>query len=319
METEKATIDKEDQIILTLETIRKAKRSQVIGISILGTLLAVLGIAFMFIGWLQGVSYFMMAGPITLFAGVAIFAIVIKMKKDFQKKARSILTEAVSKSLFPGSYFNAAQGFTEAEVVASGFFVEGDRFRSNDLLKATYKDILCEQCHFELYKLVSSKNGSSYDAYGLGTIYRFTFDRHFKSRLKVMEKMTTQNVKGLENTQGIKYKDSTLDDVETEYIAFNKKFDVKASDKTTAFYFLTPQMQEKIMSLEGKFQGAFFLSLEDDHLYIVINASDGSFKIPTNNEITKEDIDPVIALLSIPKTFIDELYLNSYKYKKDAE
>ena len=77
-------------------------------------------------------------------------------------------------------------------------------------------------------------------------------------------------------------------------------------------------MQEKIMSFEGKFKGAFYLALVDNHLYIVVYNSDDSIKIPTNNQITAEDLSPVIELLSIPKVFIEQLHLASYKYKADT-
>lgn len=72
------------------------------------------------------------------------------------------------------------------------------------------------------------------------------------------------------------------------------------------------------MSFEGKFKGAFYLALVSNHLYIVINNSDDSFKIPTNKEITPESLAPVIELLSIPKIFIEQLHLANYKYKADT-
>jgi hypothetical protein len=306
------------EIATSLEASRKAKRGKFLAFSIIGGVMATAGIILFIFRNMFRYTYFYVIATILLFGGFILVGLATNIRINFQKEARSYLTSAISKSLFPGSQFNKKDGFKEDEVLRPGFFAKSDRFHSNDLLDATYDDVSFDQCHFQLEKKTNSKNGSSYDTYGQGTIYRFNFTRTFKGRVKVMEKRTNASLVGLSATQCITYDDPSLKKVETEYIEFNNKFEVLASDETIAFYLLTPQMQEKIMSFEGKFKGAFYLALVSNHLYIVVNNSDDSFKIPTNNQITAEDLSPVIELLSIPKVFIEQLHLASYKYKADT-
>jgi hypothetical protein len=307
-----------EEIATQLETSRKAKRGQFLALSIIGGVAAISGLVLIILRNMLRFGYYYLIASVLLFGGFILVGFAANIKINFQKEARSYLTSAISKSLFPGSQFNKKDGFVEDEVLRPGFFAKSDRFHSNDLLDATYDGVSFDQCHFQLEKKTSSKNGSSYDTYGQGTMYRFNFTRTFKGRVKVMEKRTMASLTGLSATQCILYDDPSLKKVETEYIEFNNKFEVLASDETMAFYLLTPQMQEKIMSFEGKFKGAFYLALVDNHLYIVVNNSDDSFKIPTNNQITASDLSPVIELLSIPKVFIAQLHLASYKYKADS-
>jgi hypothetical protein len=306
------------EIATQLETSRKAKRGKFLALSIVGGTMAITGLVLWILRNMFYYSYVYAIFFVILFVGFILIGLAAKIRLSFQKEARSFITGAVSKSLFPNSQFNAKDGFSEDEVLRPGFFTKSDRFHSNDLLDATYDGVSFDQCHFQLEKKNNSKNSSTYDTYGQGTIYRFNFTRTFKGCVKVMEKRTMASLAGLEATQCIIYDDPSLHKVETEYIKFNDKFETLSSDDTIAFYLLTPQMQEKIMSFEGKFKGAFYLALVSNHLYIVINNSDDSFKIPTNKEITPESLAPVIELLSIPKIFIEQLHLANYKYKADT-
>ena len=106
--------------------------------------------------------------------------------------------------------------------------------------------------------------------------------------------------------------------VETEYIAFNKKFQILTSDETLVFYLLTPQIQEKILSLESKFKGKFYMAFIGNELFIAVNDSDQSIVIPFKTPITVETLTPVVECLAIPAVFINLLGLNKNKFLKDA-
>ena len=101
-------------------------------------------------------------------------------------------------------------------------------------------------------------------------------------------------------------------------MAFNKKFQVLTSDETLVFYLLTPQIQEKILSLEGKFKGQFYMAFVGNELYIAVNDSDQSVTIPFSKPITVEVLTPIVECLAIPAVFINLLGLAKAKFQKDA-
>ena len=83
----------------------------------------------------------------------------------------------------------------------------------------------------------------------------FDFKREFNQVVKVLEtRGLGANVRGLEK-------------IDTESINFNEKFDTYTSDSLTAFYVLTPQIQEKLLELETKFKGSIFFAFMNGKFY----------------------------------------------------
>lgn len=141
----------------------------------------------------------------------------------------------------------------------------------------------------------------------MGTLFRFDFERDFDAVVRVLEK-----------TSFINFAPRGMKKVETEFIAFNKKFLTYTDDEQLVFYLLTPQIQEKIMSLETMVKGSFYLAFTDNHLYIAVDDNWTSIKVSVTKQFSVEDAERLIALLAIPAIFIDELGLSKTKYKKDA-
>jgi hypothetical protein len=51
---------------------------------------------------------------------------------------------------------------------------------------------------------------------------------------------------------------------------------------------LTPQIQEKILALEAKFKGKFYMAFIGNELYIAVNDSDASDRDSLSRRITAE-------------------------------
>lgn len=244
-------------------------------------------------------------------ASAVVLAIGIMGVKSFKRKVIEGLNKQVNADLFPGAVFSPKDGLPLATIMRPGFFSEPDRYLCGDLMKATYEGIPFARAHYELQKIETHSNGkttyTTYNTYAKGTMYHFSYGRDFGQTVKVMEK---QGILAF-NTSGLKK-------VETEYIEFNRKFQILASDETTVFYLLTPQIQEKIMELEGKFKGHFFLSFMGNELFIAVDDSDSSISLSINKPITEDSMGAIIEILAIPSVFISLLGLNKAKFEKNA-
>jgi hypothetical protein len=254
---------------------------------------------------------FQAIGLISLIVGIVLFSIAFLVKSHFKKTLLSVVEEKVLTTLFPVRTVDPHRGLVLRSVLAPGFFASPDRYLGADFMSSTYDGIPFEKASYTLQRMETRSDGkhtyTEYVTYAEGTMYHFTFERNFGQIVKVLEKSGIATF----GSQG-------LTKVETEYILFNKKFKVLASDETTVFYLLTPQIQEKIMELEGTFSGHFFMAFIGNELYIAVDDSHSSLNVSLLKPITVEVMTHIYAVYAIPKVFIELLGLNKNKFKKDA-
>jgi hypothetical protein len=293
-----------------LEKERKSKVSWSIGLLVAGSAVLLVGIALAFfaLNFYIDPNYFQMAVPLMIVSVIMLFA-GTGISQKFRKSLRTRLTSIVFDEVFPDHLSIPNQGLPMEVIKTPGFFMPPDRYVGSDYMQAKYDGVPFEQSRYRLEKRSRGRHGSNYVTYAEGTMYRIGFGRDLHATVKVVEK------------DGRLFKNfdfGGLEKVETEYMAFNDKFDVYATDKTAAFYLLTPQMQEKIMSFEKFYQGRFYLAFVKTGLYIAAEGSDSSFTLSIAKKITPESVKGITDLLSMPAQFIDEMRLSSYKFKKGA-
>jgi hypothetical protein len=245
-------------------------------------------------------------------AGIVLCFVAGGVHGKYSRQVSSWAEDSVNQLLFPNALKDDGRGLLLKKVMEPGFFAVPDRYFGSNYLTATYDGISFEKANYRLQKLethTDSKGHSytTYEDYAQGTMYRFQYDRDFGQVVKVLEK------------QGmLSYAKGNLQKVETEYILFNKKFLTLASDATTVFYLLTPQIQEKILSLENKFKGQFYLAFIGNELFIAVNDSNTSIRIPWSKPLSQEEMMSIVELYAIPAVFIKLLGLNKAKFEKNA-
>jgi hypothetical protein len=247
-----------------------------------------------------------------LIAGIVLCVVAGMVHSKYSRTVTSWAEESVNKMLFPNAIRDDSRGLLLNKLMEPGFFAVPDRYFGSDYMTATYEGISFEKAGYRLQRLETHTDSkghtyTTYEDYAQGTMYRFQYDRDFGQVVKVLEK------------QGmISYARGNLQKVETEFILFNKKFLTLASDATTVFYLLTPQIQEKILSLEEKFKGQFYLAFIGNELFIAVNDSNASIKVPWSKPLTQEEMMGIIELYAIPAVFIKLLGLNKAKFEKNA-
>jgi hypothetical protein len=247
-----------------------------------------------------------------LIGGLPCLCVVPILKSTYSRRLRQTLNGVVNQVLFPKRVELPREGLNLKLLLKPGFFAVPDRYLYSDFMSSTYEGIPFERAKYDLQREETTTDSkghttTTYNTYAKGTMYHFTYERDFGQIVKVLEKQGFFSL----GHQG-------LTKVETEYILFNKKFLVLASDETTVFYLLTPQIQEKILSLEGKFRGQFYMAFIGNELFIAVNDSDTSIQVPWKEKATLENLMPVVECFAIPAVFIKLLGLNKNKFLKDA-
>jgi len=253
----------------------------------------------------------MIFAAVFLIAGIVLSLIASSIRRKFTSNLLSTVQKKVLDTLFSVRTVEPSRGLAYDTLMKPGFFHKPDRYFGRDFMSSSYDGIPFEKASYQLQeKQVRSDGKHTYTewvTYAEGTMYHFTFERDFGQVVKVLEKQ------GL-----VSFGSAGLKKVETEFILFNKKFATLASDETTVFYLLTPQIQEKILDLEGTFAGHFYLAFMGRELFIAVDDSHQSISVKILKPITEETINHIYTVYAIPMVFITLLGLDKNKFKKDA-
>ena len=301
-------------IYADLEAMRKKKYRSSLILFILVSLFLVPSIASFLLGGVFDFTFLIIIGFVIGIIGLILLCIGLGIKNRFSKDVRAKAEKAVRDELFPGAVLDSDKGFDLSFLLSPGFFASPDRYYGSHFMSGSYKNIPFEKASYDLQKKHTTTDSkghtvTTYITYAKGTLYHFTFERDLGETVKILEK---QGVLSFGSSK------DNLTKVETEFIQFNKKFRVLASNETTVFYLLTPQIQEKILALEPKYKGTFYLSYMGNSLFIAVNDSGESVKVPYSKPISDETMRPLLEFYGAPALFIDTLDLDSNKFKKNA-
>ena len=264
-----------------------------------GSLIAIGAIGMMFVQFIVFIA----------FVGVVLLALGFSVHNSINKEFKSRFIIDIIKNIYPNAVYDSKHGLDLQQIMEPGFFKRPDRFYSEDYVAAKYNDISFMMSDFTLQERHVSCNSNggttvSYVNYAKGRFMIFDFKRPFTQVLKIAEtKYLGLNTRGLEK-------------IETESVAFNKKFDTYTSDSLTAFYVLTPQIQLKLLELESKFKGSIFFGYMNGKMYVAICDNVSILDINASKEITEEVLSILESQLLVPAAIINELKLDSDKYNE---
>ncbi len=206
-----------------------------------------------------------------------------KAKKEFKELyKRTFVTQLLSQR-FQNVNYMWESGFAEEAVRSFNLVSMGNRFKTEDYLSAYYNGIHFEQADVTVQYHTSGKNSHT-TTYFKGRM--FVFDFPYKN---------VASVRCLSNT--FMYKASSKNKkVALESSMFNRIFKTDAFYEHDAFYFLTPQMMERIEALNSRY-GNIALHLMGNKLFVGINMKSDAFdhnyseKVDYQNEINKMNAD----------------------------
>lgn len=297
-----------------LEDMRKKKYKSTLALFILGPIFLVLGVTLFLLNGLLDADILLILGLVIALIGIILLGIGWGIKNRFCKEVRNTAEKAVRDELFPDAKLDPNKGFDLPFLMKPGFFGSPDRYYGSEYMSGSYKGIAFQKASYDLQKKHTTTDSkghttTTYITYANGTMYHFTFERDLGETVKILEKQGALSFGA--GKDGLKK-------VETEFIQFNKKFRVLASNETMVFYLLTPQIQEKIVQLEPKYKGTFYLAYMGNTLFIAVNDSGESVKVPYSKPISDETMRPILEFYGAPALFIDKLDLDSNKFKKNA-
>lgn len=277
--------------------------------------LMILAFVFFAIGSACEVVALFIVGFISIVIGIILIVVSTIKGNKFKAKLQKELLSAIMMKTYEDITYFPNKGIDEATLMKPNFFVKADRFTSSNLFNARYETTKFTMSDYQIEKMRVYSDGKNvntqYQVVARGRFFVFDFERDFKNTVKVLEKAFFASGKASNLLSG-------LSKVELESIEFNKKFQTLSNDQTTAFYILTPQVQEKMLELEQLFHGEIYFCFDKHYLYIAVNDHKSSFSISLYKKISDEVLNRIVKEVSIPKSFIDALKLNREKYNRDS-
>jgi hypothetical protein len=253
-------------------------------------------------------------GPL-IFIGFVIFVISIiffskayKHHQTFKSVVKDkVITELVKSSFLDVSY-HPKNHISISRINQTEMIRRPDRFSGEDLIIGKYKDISFEVSDIDLKQRVETRNSKgvshvSYQTYFKGRWYIFKFERTFNEKLKIVE------------GSGFSLNKKGLVKMDTESIEFNKKFLIFASSLEFGFFIITPILIEKLLQLEKMHRGSICYAFIDHELHVGVNDNKDYMELSITKPINDETIKSLISDIDMIPAIINELKLDSQKFK----
>ncbi len=200
-------------------------------------------------------------------------------------KAEYVIQTIGSINGFEDLKYYQKNGFSWDEVRNAAVVACGDKkyFESEDLLFGIYDNIRFKISDVCTKKIVHrNKKNRIKEIFSGQIICLFQFDdiKLSSGHLQIFEKEFLSNMSGWKAEH----------EIHTENETFNSRFAVYASDEHNAYYILTPQRMEKIISFADAVNGQVSIVFIDDKLFVAVKRDsmfDANIDEPVANQTTK--------------------------------
>ncbi|MCM1497354.1 MAG: DUF3137 domain-containing protein [Clostridium sp.] len=190
-----------------------------------------------------------------------------KTKQQYADTYKRLISRPVLDSVFEDAVFEPGAGYPQADFKNSKLmpgFGGGHTYTSEDLIIGTCNGAAFQRADVKVTHRSDKKTVVDVD----GRLLEVAFPKQINGMVRVVKEGAVINLMGA---------DSSL--VEMEDADFNRKFNVYADDKHSAFYLLTPQFMEYIKKLYNR-DNCIAITFDGEKLYFLQSGHGGIFEPP---------------------------------------
>lgn len=252
---------------------------------------------------------FLVLSIILAIAGIVIMGLAGQHAATFKTLIKTEFITELLKSQFEDVEYRHKDMISVSRINATQMIKRPDRYSGEDFMSGTYKGVRFEVSDIDLKERVETTDSQghkhvSYQTYFKGRWYIYTFERAFEGILKIAEgRGWSVGKKGLEK-------------MESESMAFNKKFAIYTSSQEYAFYHLTPRTMEKFMELEELHKGQIIFYFKDNELHIGVNDRRDYMEMSMRKPLDEHAVKVFQADIDVIPAIINEMRLDSTKFKQ---
>ena len=282
-----------------VETARKTYQNKFNKGLIISLIITIISCALLvilpFIGF---VIVIIIAGTCTIFTTY----FTAREKTAYKKAYKGYFIKQNLQKIFTNVVYDHQKGFSPDVIRESGMMKLADRFYSNDLTLAKYKDIAFAQADVTLTRVHTDNNGNTHE-YPVfkGRYMIFEFPKKFKYRLEVIgKKFKLYQIPGKTTTH-------KMTTIETESTDFNRNFKIYGDDGFESFYLLAPDVIAKIEDIAVRYNHKLLLGFYNHKLIVALDDGKDAFEPPKPRKPIneKEDMAKVKSDIKVITDFVD--------------
>ncbi len=215
------------------------------------------------------------------------------LRKEYKEIYKNTFVKSMLSAMLDDVEYDWHMGFTETDVMGFGIIKMGNRFKSEDYIRASYKGVNFRQADVIIMHETGSGKNRRVQTYFSGRMFEFDFSSKIVANVKVFSKhyISHLNLKDFE--------------LEMEDVAFNKNFNVYSTNAHDAFYILTPHMMEKLMAITKRYTTVAF-RFAPGKLYVGIETDDSfdssvsrKLSYPEEQARMKKDVQVIIDIIEM--------------------
>ncbi len=222
--------------------------------------------------------------------------------KRISNEFKTIFLPDEIQRIYPDCTYDVASGFHEEEIFKSKVLKKQDRYYSEDLMIGKYEGVSFKSADVKIQDVRSSGKSTTVVTTFLGRVYKFDFNKRFKSNILVNQPKFFDNIFGWNK-------------IKTESVKFNSELSIFSDNEHDAFYILTPHFMERLLILDRKYQDKISFSFLNSQLYIAINTGIDTFDLKMFKPLDLTIIDVYKKQLADIKDFVHQLNLEKNIFK----
>lgn len=251
---------------------------------------------------------------ITFIAGI--IGVSIATRKEglaYRRAYKAYFVEQNLRNTFTDLRYSHEAGLSEDILESTGMVNTGDRYSSNDLTIAKYKDVQFTQADVHIQTEHTDSDGdTTYITIFKGRFMIFEFPKQFNFKLELIGHFGAAMVPGKNQTTGRK-----MQKISTESTEFNKLFKIYAEDGFEAYYILDPAFMVKIENIANRYNDKVLFGFINNCLLIGLSDGKDSFEPPKASKPINEqaEMEKIRSDIKVITDFVDELSLDRKIFK----
>ncbi len=248
--------------------------------------------------------------PLSFFLGVILsvllyFLWVNRKIRKYKELYKDMVVTKQFREVFENCSYEPEYGITKEEVRATGLIMLGNRYKSEDYLSGTYKNVRFERSDVLIQNEETDGHGHSHTTtYFQGRWLVLQPPKSFQTTLQIIQRgfSHSNHKKGF-----FTRKDERRHEVEFENETFNSMFTCYCQNDQEAYYLITPQMQEAILKLVLLIDGKLMIGFTGKRMHLAIHNGKDALEPPIfraisyQNDIlaTKQEIRAITDVVNI--------------------
>lgn len=194
--------------------------------------------------------------------------------KAYSLQYKHTMVRKELQKVFTDVYLDPLQGLPSERVKMAGLVPMGNRYKSEDYLRGSYKGVPFEQADVVIeYESTDSEGHTTTTTYFAGQFIYFQLPKSIQYPFMVWDKQ-------IGHTEKRRAKKAGLQQVQLEDVNFNNRYEIWAQNPADVFYILTPILIENLnrISTEGNTLRKVALQCYGNQMLVAVNNGRNAFE-----------------------------------------